>query len=172
EASLATSWDVSEDLRTYTFHLREGARWSNGRAITAWDVAYQVIRVVHPLTASPNGEILATLKNAVGYLGRRVFALQRPVGPYQAGEIVERAAKGEVARIDVRTSSRELALRDLGAGAGAAYARVPAGREVHHTPELFLRCSTWKIRDIVRLVIIEIISYLTGYSCLTRSIKN
>src|SRR6185295_4867378 len=90
EASLATGWGISEDLRTYTFHLRDGARWSNGRVITAWDVAYQVIRVLHPLTASPNAEILATIKNAKGYLGRRVFALRRPVGPYPAGEIVER----------------------------------------------------------------------------------
>lgn len=130
EPSLATAWDVSADLRTYTFHLRDGARWSNGRPITAWDVAYQVIRVLHPLTASPNGEILSTLENASAYLGRRVFALRRPVGPYRAGEIVERATQGEVARIDLRAASRELGLRDLGAPAGLAYARVPAGREV------------------------------------------
>src|SRR4051812_36780123 len=33
--SLATSWETSDDLRTYTFHLRRDARWSNGRAIDA-----------------------------------------------------------------------------------------------------------------------------------------
>lgn len=130
EPSLATRWDVTEDLRTYTFHLRDGARWSNGRAITAWDVAYQVIRVVHPLTASPNGALLATVRNATRYLGRRVFALRRQVGPYRAGEVVEAVAGAEVARFDLRASSRELALRDLGAPAALAYARVPAGREV------------------------------------------
>ncbi|HEX4417894.1 MAG TPA: peptide ABC transporter substrate-binding protein [Kofleriaceae bacterium] len=133
EPSLATRWDVSDDLRTYTFHLRDGARWSNGRPLTAWDVAYQVIRVVHPLTASPNGDNLATLRNARGYLGRRVFVLRRPVAPYPAGELVELAEPGEPrepARIDLRAASRPLALRDLGAAAAAAYAWVPAEREV------------------------------------------
>ncbi|MAE61450.1 MAG: hypothetical protein CMJ49_08860 [Planctomycetaceae bacterium] len=34
---VAERWDLSEDRRTYTFHLREDARWSNGDAVTAWD---------------------------------------------------------------------------------------------------------------------------------------
>jgi len=130
EASLATGWDVSDDLRTYTFHLRDEARWSNGRPITAWDVAYQVIRVVHPLTASRNADNLWTLKNARGYGARRVFMLRRAVGPYPAGELVEQATGADPVRLDLRSSSRTLALRDLGAAAGMAYAWVPAARDV------------------------------------------
>ena len=37
---LAYKWDISDDLRTYTFHLRKGHKWSNGEAFTSHDIAY------------------------------------------------------------------------------------------------------------------------------------
>src|ERR1043165_2142536 len=54
---LATRWDVSDDLRRFTFHLRRDARWSNGRPVTAHDVAHAAFRVAHPLTASPSADV-------------------------------------------------------------------------------------------------------------------
>jgi peptide/nickel transport system substrate-binding protein len=39
---LAESWDVSEDGRTVTFHLVEGARWSDGEPITSEDVKWSL----------------------------------------------------------------------------------------------------------------------------------
>jgi len=134
--SLATRWEIDDELRTFTFHLRGDARWSNGRALTAYDVAYTALRVAHPLTGSPNSDSINPLKGITGYLTRTVFVLRRDLPPYRAGEVVELAAEraGEAppAAPDValRTSSRELALRDLGAPEAAAYARVAAGRPV------------------------------------------
>lgn len=49
---LAESWDVSEDGKTYTFHLRDGIKWSNGTPITADDFVYGFQRLVDPDTAS------------------------------------------------------------------------------------------------------------------------
>jgi peptide/nickel transport system substrate-binding protein len=37
---LATSWEVSPDGRTYTFHLRQGVTWQDGQPFTADDVAF------------------------------------------------------------------------------------------------------------------------------------
>ena len=37
--SLAQSWTVSPDGKTYTFHLRPGIKFSNGQPVTADDVA-------------------------------------------------------------------------------------------------------------------------------------
>ena len=47
--SLAKSWEVSEDGRCYTFHLRENVTFSNGSALTASDVLYTLTRLLtHP----------------------------------------------------------------------------------------------------------------------------
>ena len=46
---LAERWEISEDRRSYTFHLREGVRFSNGEALTASDVLYTFTRLLtHP----------------------------------------------------------------------------------------------------------------------------
>jgi oligopeptide transport system substrate-binding protein len=128
--SLATHWEIDDELRAYTFHLRRDARWSNGRPVTAYDIAYSAIRVLHPLTGSPNGDNIAALKSARTYLTRSVFVLQRAVGPYRAGDVVMPAGDGEAPHVELRTSSRALALRDLGAAPAAAYAHVPPGTQV------------------------------------------
>lgn len=47
--SLAESWEISPDRRSYTFHLREGVRFSNGASLTATDVRYTLERLLtHP----------------------------------------------------------------------------------------------------------------------------
>jgi ABC-type transport system substrate-binding protein len=37
---LAKSWEMSEDGRVYTFHLRRGVRWSDGEPFTSSDILY------------------------------------------------------------------------------------------------------------------------------------
>jgi peptide/nickel transport system substrate-binding protein len=37
---LASSWDVSDEGKTYTFHLREGVKFHNGDTMTAQDVVW------------------------------------------------------------------------------------------------------------------------------------
>ncbi|WP_425401035.1 peptide ABC transporter substrate-binding protein [Aeoliella sp.] len=49
---VAESWDISDDKRTYTFHLRKDARWSNGDPVTAEDYHYSMRRFLNPLTAA------------------------------------------------------------------------------------------------------------------------
>lgn len=47
--SLAKAWEVSEDGRRYTFHLRENVKFSNGSPLTASDVLYSLTRLLtHP----------------------------------------------------------------------------------------------------------------------------
>lgn len=38
--SLAKSWEISEDNLSYTFHLRKGVHWSDGKPFTAADVIF------------------------------------------------------------------------------------------------------------------------------------
>jgi ABC-type transport system substrate-binding protein len=51
--SLAESFDVSADGLTYTFKLRPGVKFSNGRAVIASDVKYSIERAVNPKTQGP-----------------------------------------------------------------------------------------------------------------------
>ena len=49
---LAEKWDISSDGKTYTFHLRENAKFHNRRAVTAQDVIYSWERAASPELAS------------------------------------------------------------------------------------------------------------------------
>ncbi|HEV2356287.1 MAG TPA: ABC transporter substrate-binding protein [bacterium] len=44
---VASSWTVSKDARTYTFHLRKGITFESGNALTSADVVYMFERVVN-----------------------------------------------------------------------------------------------------------------------------
>ena len=52
----AESWETSEDGLTWTFHLREGLKWSDGTPLTANDFVYSWKRVCDPMTAAPYAE--------------------------------------------------------------------------------------------------------------------
>ena len=50
---VAESWET-EDNKTFVFHLRKDAQWSNGDPVTADDFVYAIRRAIDPKTASPN----------------------------------------------------------------------------------------------------------------------
>jgi len=62
---VAESWET-KDNKTFTFHLRKDAKWSNGDPVTAEDFVYSFKRVVDPATASPYAWYLeiTTMANA------------------------------------------------------------------------------------------------------------
>ncbi len=59
---VAERWDVSDDARVYTFHLRDNARWSNGDAVIAPDFVRAMRRVLDPQTLSPYGSLLSAIE--------------------------------------------------------------------------------------------------------------
>ncbi len=50
---LAESWDISEDGKVYTFHLRPGVKFHTGQEVTAEDVKFTFERLYDPELASP-----------------------------------------------------------------------------------------------------------------------
>ncbi|MBA3446391.1 MAG: ABC transporter substrate-binding protein [Pseudaminobacter sp.] len=50
---LAESYEISPDGKVFTFKLRDGVKFHNGRAATAGDVKYSLDRVTNPETQSP-----------------------------------------------------------------------------------------------------------------------
>ena len=63
EPQLAESWEISEDGKTYTFHLRD-ANWSDGEPVTAEDFVYAWRRAVDPATHASYAYILYPVANA------------------------------------------------------------------------------------------------------------
>ena len=60
----AESWTISDDGLTYTFMLRDAARWSNGDPVTAGDFVYSLRRLVDPATAAFYASSIAVVDNA------------------------------------------------------------------------------------------------------------
>ena len=59
----AESYDVSEDGLTWTFHLRDGLKWSDGSDLTANDFVYSWKRVCDPdVAATPAETVLGMAK--------------------------------------------------------------------------------------------------------------
>ena len=57
----AESWEVSDDGLTWTFHLRDGLKWSDGSDLTANDFVYSWQRVCDPNVAAPYAETVLSM---------------------------------------------------------------------------------------------------------------
>ncbi|RED84309.1 MULTISPECIES: peptide ABC transporter substrate-binding protein [Cohnella] len=67
EPAIAKEWTVSDDGKTYTFKLRDDAKWSNGDPVTANDFEYSWKRALNPETASEYAYMLFYLENGEKY---------------------------------------------------------------------------------------------------------
>ncbi|MCJ7557339.1 MAG: peptide ABC transporter substrate-binding protein [Gammaproteobacteria bacterium] len=65
---VAASWDISDDGRVYTFHLRPEARWSNGDAVVAGDFEFSFRRLADPSTAAFYAQNMDLLVNGAAIL--------------------------------------------------------------------------------------------------------
>lgn len=64
EPALAEKWEVSEDGKTYTFHLRENALWTDGKPLEAEDFVYSWTRLLSPETGADYAYFLFDILNA------------------------------------------------------------------------------------------------------------
>lgn len=77
QPSIAKSWEISEDGKTYTFHLRNDVFFHNhelfvsgkGRKVVAEDFVYSFNRIIDPEVASPGAWIF----NNIDYVEERNF---------------------------------------------------------------------------------------------------
>lgn len=64
---VAQAWDVSPDQLTYTFHLRDDARWSNGEPVTAQDFIASWRRILTASLAAENAPLLYVIQGAEAF---------------------------------------------------------------------------------------------------------
>jgi oligopeptide transport system substrate-binding protein len=67
----AEKWDISDDGLTYTFHLRDGLKWSDGSPLAAQAFVDAVARTLDPATASEKNYIFSStisISGAAAYM--------------------------------------------------------------------------------------------------------
>jgi len=74
---VAESWEVSPDGLVYTFHLRAGAKWSNGEPVTAQDFVDSWRRALSPALAAPNASMLYVVRGAEDFNQGRLADFSR-----------------------------------------------------------------------------------------------
>ena len=67
EPACASSWEISPDGMTWTFHLRDGLKWSDGQPITASHFRDGFLRAIDPETGSPYAYYGFFIKNAEAF---------------------------------------------------------------------------------------------------------
>jgi peptide/nickel transport system substrate-binding protein len=78
---LAKSWDVSPDGITYTFHLRSGVKFHDGRPFTATNVVNTFQRVLDPATKGGRGWPLYPIKGAEDYAASKAKSISGLAAP-------------------------------------------------------------------------------------------
>jgi len=72
----ADRWVVGADARTYTFYMREGARFSDGSPLTSRDVAASFERALSGAVASPRAWVLLGIRGAQAFHEGRAGSLE------------------------------------------------------------------------------------------------
>jgi peptide/nickel transport system substrate-binding protein len=88
---LATSWDISGDKRTYTFHLNPKATFSDGTPVTSEDVAFSFGHTIYDKD-SPWGSLFPKLTMETPDVHTIIFKLQQNWAPFLAAVSLHGAA--------------------------------------------------------------------------------
>src|SRR5690348_13969614 len=64
---MAEGWESNADGSVWTFHMRKGAKWTNGDPVTAQDFEWSFKRQLDPATKAPYAGFLYDLKNGEAF---------------------------------------------------------------------------------------------------------
>jgi len=115
EGDLAESWDISDDGREITFHLRKGVKWHDGEPFTSADVLFTYKLMIDPETPTAYAERYKQVEEAMApdaytFKVRYAEPLAPALASWAMGICPEHLLKDE----DISTS--ELARNPVGTG--------------------------------------------------------
>lgn len=98
--AVATRWESSTDHRSWTFYLREDARWSNGERVTASDFVKSWERTLRIGALAPHTELLSNIEGA-SFASGRSATLQAPIQEFGAEAVNDHLLRVRLAAPDV-----------------------------------------------------------------------
>ncbi len=78
---LAESWEVSPDLRTYTFHLRHGVRFHNGEAFNAHTAAFSFQRAAGDKSTNKDKRTFAQMETIRAVDDHTLVVVNKEIDP-------------------------------------------------------------------------------------------
>ena len=118
--SLVEKWDASEDLKSWTLHLRQDVKWHNGRPFVADDVVWNLNRVMDPKTGS----------SVLGLM--RSFLMEE----YETAELDAKGAKKKASRLWAANAIEKVDDHTVRLNGRIANLAVP--EQLYHYPLLIL----------------------------------
>lgn len=125
--SLAESFDVSSDGLTYTFKLRKGVKFSNGRDVVASDVKYSIERAVDPKTQGPGAGFFGAIAGFEDVSGGKAITLSGIETP-DDGTVIFKLSRPDATFLHVLAINfASVVPREAVEAAGGDFGKKPVG---------------------------------------------
>lgn len=125
--ALAQYWKASRDGLTWTFTLRNGARFHNGREVTADDVVFSLTRLLDPAVKSPAADLFTNIRGARSFREGRARSVSgiTAVDPSTVRIVLDEAQVPFVSMLAI--GHAKIVPRDLVTQQGEAFGTAPIG---------------------------------------------
>ena len=110
--AVASRWEDSEGGRRWTFHLREGARWTNGDPVTADDFVRSWRRTLRLAERAPHADLLYNIEGAQPPAAESESTSEEATGQGGAASVAQ--SPSSAAQGQARGSARSQAQESLG----------------------------------------------------------
>lgn len=159
--AVAKSWTISSDHREYTFQLRDGVRFHNGRAVTSQDVAYSFRRLLKKETQSPRRFLLEPIEGAQEFTDGKSAEVKGLTTPDDR-TVVLRLAKPFAPFLSQLTMANAAVLpKEVYDDPAKAYLRAPVGCGP-------FRFARWEQANFIELLAFD--GYYGGRPALDRAV--
>jgi peptide/nickel transport system substrate-binding protein len=125
--ALAQYWKASRDGLTWTFTLRKGARFHNGREVTADDVVFSLTRLLDPKVKSTASDLFTNIHGAQSFREGRAASV-RGITAVDASTVRIVLDEAQVPFVSMLAIGHaKIVPRDLVIQQGAAFGMAPVG---------------------------------------------
>jgi ABC-type transport system substrate-binding protein len=125
--SLAESYNVASDGLTYTFKLRKGVKFSNGREVVAADVKYSIERAINPKTQGPGAGFFGAIAGFDDLSGGKAETLSGIETP-DASTVVFKLSRPDATFLHVMAINfASVVPKEAVDAAGADFGKKPVG---------------------------------------------